>query len=102
MEIHKMEFEEINPNIWKPEAEEDSVEGVYISKEENKGANNSNAYHLEKEGKQIMIWGTTIIDDRMQYAKIGEYVKIIYKGIEKNKKGQDLKIYQILRAKGLQ
>ncbi len=94
-----MEFEEINPNVWKPEAEEDSVDGVFIAQRENVGPNDSTTYYLEKDNKQMMIWGSTIIDSRMEFAKIGDHIRITYKGIKKNSKNQDTKIFKVERAK---
>lgn len=98
-EVNKMEFEEINPGVWKHENEGDSIEGVYVKKAENMGLNNSNAYYLEKDGQQWLVWGTKILDDRMSFVQIGEYVKVEYKGKVANKVGQDVKLYTVLRRK---
>lgn len=93
------EFEELNPDVWKPQEEGDSIEGYYISKKEEVGPNKSTAYYLELGVQQTMIWGTTIIDDRMSLAKVGDYIKIIYKGEKENKRGQNVKIFSVLRAR---
>jgi hypothetical protein len=99
MENRPMEFENINPQTWKPMKESDSVEGIYTDKRESVGANHSNCYYLEKDGQQVMIWGSTIIDDRMKFVKIGDYVKITYKGTTLNKNKQKLNIFDVQRAK---
>ena len=101
MEETKREFEEISPATWTPNTEEDQVEGRFINMEEGKGINESNAYYLEKDGTQILIWGTTVLNSRMKFAQLGEYLRITYKGKEKNKKGQDIKIFKVERATGL-
>ena len=94
-----MEFEEIEPNVWKYEKEGDSIEGVLIRKEEGVGPNKSRTYHLEKDGKQWMVWGTTIIDNRMAYVEVGKYVKITYKRTETNKQNQPVKIFKVEKEK---
>ena len=94
-----MEFEEIEPSVWKYEKEGDSVEGVLIRKEEEVGPNKSNTYHLEKGEKQVMVWGTTIIDNKMSYVKVGEYVKITYKKTETNKLNQPVKVFKVEKQK---
>lgn len=94
-----MEYEEIEPNVWKPENDGDSVEGILIVKKENVGPNESNAYYLEKDNKQTMIWGTTVLDSRMDLVKVGDQIKITFKGTEENKKGQPTKIFKVERGK---
>jgi len=94
-----MEFEEINPNVCSFEKEGDAVEGILIAKQDNVGVNESKAYHLEKDGKQMMVWGTTVLNSRMDYVNVGDYIRITFKGTLKNAKGQDTKIFKVERAK---
>lgn len=94
-----MEFEEINPNVWKHEKVGDSVEGVLLEKRKEVGANNSNAYYLEKDGNKVMVWGTTIIDQRMAYVKVGEYIRITFTEATVNAKKQPLNIFKVEKAK---
>lgn len=101
MEEGKIEYEEISPNIWKPTEEGDTLEGVYISKEEGKGDFGSNSYLVENATGQVMFWGSAVIDERMKFCKISDRIKIVYKGTVKNKKNQDVKIFKVLRAVGL-
>ncbi len=95
----KMEFEIIEPNVWKSEKEGDSVEGTLISQRDEVGPNKSKTYHLEKDKEQIMVWGSTVLDSRMDFVNIGDYVRITFKGTQKNTKGQDTKIFQVERSK---
>ena len=90
-----MEFEEIEPNVWKPQKDGDSIEGVIVRKDTDVGTNKSNTYHLEKDGDQIMVWGSTVLDDRLAYVKVGEYVRITFKGTQPNKRGQETKIFKV-------
>ena len=94
-----MDFETIEPSIWKPEKEGDSVEGVLKRKDENVGRHQSRTYHLETEIKQIMVWGSTILDERMIHVDIDDYCKITFKGLKPNKLRQNTKIYKVERAK---
>jgi len=97
-----MDFEPIEPNVWKPEKDGDEIMGVLVSSEPSPRYDNK-VYHLEvKEDEkttQKVVFGTTVLDDRMSYIKVGDVVKIIFKGIQKNQKGQDVKIFQVLKGK---
>ena len=97
-----MEFEEVNPTVWKPEEVGDSVEGVLVNKEPSPKYDNQ-IYHLETKDKgQLVVFGTTVLDNRMAYVEVGEVVRITYKGTEKNKKDQDTKIFKVEKAKNQQ
>ena len=96
----RMEFEEIKGEVKEMKAEGDSIEGVLINKEENVGVNKSCLYHFEKEGKTFAIWGSTVLDSRMIYVKVGEYLRITHKGTQESKKGLNpVKIFKVERAK---
>ena len=94
-----MEYETIEPNTWKPEKDGDSVEGKVVRKETNVGVNKSNLYHLETTDGQISVWGSTVLDNRMEYVQAGENIRITYKGTQQNKRGQDTKIFKVEREK---
>lgn len=84
------EYKESTGNFWKPTKEEDFVEGLYVNKEENVGQNSSNIYYIEqlKDHEMIQIWGTTILDQRMAPVKVGQQVRITYKGKGEKKGGK--------------
>lgn len=75
-------YKEATGNFWKPEKEEEFIEGLLTKVEENVGANNSRVYHIETLEDHIntKLWGTTILDNRMDEVKVGQQVKITYKG----------------------
>ena len=83
------EYRESTGNFWKPTKEGEFVEGLYISKETNVGTNQSNIYYIEKleNHEVIQLWGTTILDQRMTPVKIGQQVRITYKGLGEKGKG---------------
>ena len=92
-----MEWKEINPGVWHPEQPGDSIEGVLISKDQ-KGGFDSTAYSLENKGIQTLVWGSTVLDDRMKFVNVGDLVRIEFKGKEKNKKGQEVKIFKVSKC----
>ena len=87
----------VEPNVWKYENPEDSIEGVYITKKEDVGVHNSKAYYIENKAGQHLVWGSTVLDDRMSIIKVGEYIKITFMGTQKNQRGQDTKIFKVQR-----
>ena len=93
------DMEAIQPDVWKPENEGDTIEGILIEKKENAGTYDSNAYMIDTKVKQLLIWGSTVLDDRMAFINVGERVRIVYKGKEKNQKGQPVKIFRVFREK---
>lgn len=62
-------------------------EGIYLSKEENVGENNSNLYSFEDKNRTFtQIWGSTLLDTRFKNLQPGEEVKIVYLGVEQSEK----------------
>jgi hypothetical protein len=97
-----MDFVKIEPNVWKPEKSGDEITGVLIGKEDSKKYENK-VYHLEtKVGslvEQKVVFGTTVLDDRMGYIKVGDTVKIVFKGTVKNSKQQDTKVFEVFKGR---
>jgi len=90
------EWKTIEPGVWKPEKEGDQIMGVLASKEpkdENTGL--SARYYLETKAGMFFVWGTAVIDDRMQYVKIGDKVRITYKGKTTNKRNQTVNLFKV-------
>lgn len=88
----------IEPNVWKPENVDDFVEGILVGRKEDVGDNESKAYDLDTKEGIKMVWGSTVLDDRMRYVDVGSRIRITYKGTTKNRKNQDLKIFQVAVA----
>lgn len=85
----------IEPDIWKPEEEEMSVEGTLVSKEP-KTDDLSARYTIETEnGAHFLVWGSTLLDDRLRLVSIGEFVRITYKDEKDMDKGRKLKLYKV-------
>lgn len=83
------DYKESTGEFWKPTKVDDSIEGLYIKKEEHVGQNDSNIYYIEKlsDHSVVQMWGTTILDSRMGVVKPGQQVKITYKGLGEKPKG---------------
>ena len=61
--------------------EEKILKGVFVSREDNVGPNNSKLYTIEKEnGERVSVWGNTILDSRLKNVLEGEEVGIAYLG----------------------
>lgn len=91
-----MGFKEITSEFWNYSKEGDKIEGVLLGKEDEVGVNKSKAYAIEtKDGKKLMVWGTTVLDNKMKYVEIGNKVRITYQGLVKNKKQQDMKTFKV-------
>ena len=86
----------IEPSVWKPETEGDNISGVLVNKEQKDEQSGLSArYYLENSEGKFLVWGTAVIDDRMQYVKTGQKIRITYQGKTKNKRNQDVNLYKI-------
>ncbi len=74
-----------------------SFMGKYIKVHNNVGQNKSNLYvfQVDKEGKEMAVWGSTVLDDRFSAIQPGSWVKIEYLGRGPAKNGrQGAKLYK--------
>lgn len=63
------------------------LQGVYLTKEENVGENQSNIYNIEvTEGELKSVWGCNVLDSKFLGLKPGMEVKLTYLGKVKNDK----------------
>ena len=86
----------IEPGIWKPEQKGEEITGVLVSKapkDENTGY--SAKYYLDTTKGMYLVWGSAVIDDRMQYVKIGDMIRVTYEGKTKNKRNQSVNLFTI-------
>lgn len=91
-----MVFKEVGielPSVWKPKEEGDSIEGTYIRKKENVGKNKANLYIIEKhDGEKISVWGSTVLDDKMDYVSLGNVIIITFLGNDEGKNYHKYKV----------
>ena len=84
-----MAFEKVELNNWKPEKDNDSIEGILIKVEEDVGVNKSKLYHIEVEGKPVAVWGSAVLDTKMTATRVGDLIKIVYLGKGEAKGGHN-------------
>ena len=83
-----MAYQEINPTDWTYGKDGDFIEGTLIRMQENVGPNQSMLYSIETSEEVKSVWGATILDQRMALVKVGDKVKITYKGLAEAKAGK--------------
>ena len=84
-----MVYEENVPGIHEFKEDGDMVEGVLIKVQENVGPQNSALYTLEVNEKPESIWGCAILDQRMLGIKIGEKIRVTFKGVGEASPGKN-------------
>lgn len=84
---------------WKPESKGDVVFGTYKAHKSNIGANNSEVYIIKEDDKEedTSVWGSTVLDARMQEVPINSRVQITYLGMAEGKRAQykDFKVVYV-------
>jgi len=89
-------YKEINPTTWVYDEDGDFIEGVLVRVQDNIGENKSMLYSVETSEGVKNIWGATILDNRMALVKVGDKIKITYKGTAEAKKGKNpAKIFKV-------
>ena len=92
------EWKESSGNFWKPEKDGDEILGLLLAVQQNVGQNSSTMYTIEeKETREMVnVWGSTVLDSRMKGIKIGQEVRIVYKGLGDKSPGKNPpKIFQV-------
>jgi len=91
-----MAYKEVNPEIWSYENEGDCIEGILVLKQEDVGDNKSRMYSIETPEGVKNVWGSAVLDSRMNLVNVGEKVKITYKGLGEAKGGKNApKIFKV-------
>ena len=92
----------IEPGVWKPEQAGDSIEGVLVNKTPRDDVKDIGArYHIESKDGMFFVWGSAILDDRMQYVPVGKYIRIKYDGQDEIGKGKKLNKYTVQVAENI-
>ena len=63
-----------------------TVQGVYLTKEENVGENHSNVYTIETKNGLVSVWGSSVLDSKFKVIQPGDEIKIKYLGKAKSEK----------------
>ncbi|HMK54946.1 MAG TPA: hypothetical protein VK444_09245 [Methanobacteriaceae archaeon] len=90
IEVERDTEEKEKDSMWEPEAIGESIQGIYIEKEEDVGQYKSNLYNLKtKDEGEKKFWGSTVLDELMGKVPLGHEVLIIYQGKQPSKKGKN-------------
>ena len=93
----------IEPNVWRPKEKGDCIIGALVNKQPKDETTGLSArYQIENQEGMFLIWGSAVLDDRMQYAKIGDKIRITFDGKTKNKRNQDVNLFIVDVATGSQ
>lgn len=84
-----MTYKEINPTVWNYEKDGDFIEGVLVRVQSDVGSNKAMLYSVETPQGVKNVWGATILDERMALVKVGDKLKITYKGTGEAKSGHN-------------
>jgi hypothetical protein len=97
LEAVKMDqWKTIEPGVWRPITEGDQIIGVLVSKEPKNDVSGISAkYYIDTGKGMFFVWGSTVLDDRMQYVKVNQKIRITYEGKTKNKRGQDMNLFRV-------
>lgn len=87
----------VEPGVWKPQSAGDQIEGTLIKKEpRNEKAGISSKYYISTDsGATFLVWGSAIIEDRMQFVEPGQKVRITFDGKTKNKRNQEVNLFKV-------
>lgn len=66
---------------------EGSIEGLLVNRQSNVGPNNSMKYNLKTDKGDIGVWGSTVLDTKMELITNGSLVRITYLGQQTPKSG---------------
>jgi len=89
-------YTEIKPTDWTYEKDGDFIEGIVVRKQEKVGPNQSMLYSIENPEGVKNVWGSAILDQRMAFVKVGEKIKITYKGLAEPTAGKKAaKIFKV-------
>lgn len=76
-----MTYKEIDPSMWNYTEKGDKMEGFLIQAQQDVGENKSNLYTIEAPEGVLRVWGTAILDAKLGLVRLGDKVKITYKGL---------------------
>ena len=93
------EWVSTEPHIWREDEQGDAIEGRLMEKRENGGKYGNASYLIENDKGVHVVFGTTVLESRMRAVETGDMVRIVFKGVEKNKRSEDTKIFEVFKKK---
>ena len=99
MEHEKEDWLQVEPVIWKPTEAGDSIDGVLLLKRAKGGRYNKPSYVIASKEKRFLVFGTAVLENRMQLVEIEDHVRIVYKGVKKTQDDREVKLFDVLKRK---
>lgn len=96
-EVNNMsEWQKVEDKIFRFVNEGDTIEGKYLSNELSTLYDNK-VYKIETEEGVYTIFGTTILESKMEKVEVGKMVKIVFTGTQpnKNRNQSDIKLFDV-------
>jgi len=91
-----MTYKEINPTDWTYDKDGDFIEGKLVQVQKEVGVNKSMLYSIQTLEDVKNVWGAAILDSRMGLVKVGDQLRITYKGLAEAKFGKKAaKIFKV-------
>lgn len=79
----------------------DYIAGIYRGSVANIGENESNVHIFEVDGVRIGVWGSVVLDKRMDAVKMNAQAMLVYEGVEVSEKtGRTYKDFKVYQKKG--
>lgn len=86
----------VEPSVWKPQKDGDHIIGILVNKEPKDDTSGLSArYYLENDQGMFFVWGCAVLDDRMQYVKLKDKIRITFEGSTTNKRNQRVNLYRV-------
>jgi len=94
--VNMTEWKKVEKDVFKFEKEGDNIEGELILVEDGKAYDNK-VYTIKTDKKELVVFGTTVLDSQMATVPIGKMVRIVFSGIKKSEvKGRnDTKLFDV-------
>ncbi len=88
----------INPTTWIPQQPGDTIEGELLEKKFNIGQYDKNVYViLRTDGYSRDVWGCYRLDKKMDEIKVGDIIRIRFKGTITKADGNVMYDYDVLK-----
>ncbi len=89
IEVKKEEDKKEETKMWDPSVAGDSIQGIYIDREENVGQFKSKMYTLDTSEGEVKLWGSTVLDNLMDEVPFDCEVRITFQGTQPSKSGRN-------------
>lgn len=84
---------------WIPEKAKDEISGKLIRIDSKVGENKSMMYSLETEKNIQGAWGSIVLDEKMKFFKVGDFVKIVFLGKKEGNRKESYKDFDVFLGK---